>query len=120
MKIEPTPSELSELFIRGFKPVDEATRFEFKTIACHCAARPDIYDETTCINGMFLYNLLAKKDPVSPAFIKRFDLNLIVVAKTYSMFGPIWTAFRIKLSGDKRITALQHPGPLIDALEEAK
>ena len=28
MKIEPTPSELSELFIRGFKPLDEAERIK--------------------------------------------------------------------------------------------
>ena len=124
MKIEPTPSELSELFIRGFKPIDEATRFKLSSIACSCAARPDIYDENTCENGMWLYNLLVNKDPVFPVFIKRFDLNLIAVAESFSYrefvslnFHMIWTAFSVKLAGDKRITATEPNYSLINVLK---
>ena len=129
MKIEPTPSELSELFIRGFKPVDEAACIELSSIAKVCADNPSIYSMASSINGAFLYNLLNSRDPAFPVFIKRFDvinskdfnLSSIVVAGSFSSFGLEWSVFMVTPGKSRMITATSPTTvSLIEALKDVR
>lgn len=125
MKIEPVSSDLSELFIRGFYPINEAERIKLaeKLQAAYCSflesdsssepVRTSSYEhvlefnwkvfqlQDDSTNCLFLYNLLTSRDPVFPVFIKHFGSDSLVVAGTRSSFGSglLWTAFSINSHG---------------------